>query len=157
MGLCSSAPWVPFYPYTTFQNPMSRASSKKSRKTIITQKVLATQSSKIVHCDQHTHKPVRVKADQISSWPHIVPLLTIRCLYCGVHLSGGQSDQEADQISSWHYVVPLLTTRCLYQGGTSDWRSAWPKGWPNVKLTLNVKGFMINVLLVQWVINIFQN
>ena len=38
-------------------------------------------------------------------------------------------------MSRWHYVVPLLATRCLYQGGTSDQRSAWSQGWPNVKLT----------------------
>ena len=30
--------------------------------------------------------------------------------------------------STWPDVVPLLPTRCLYLGGTSDWRSAWPKG-----------------------------
>ena len=56
--LCSSPPWVPFYPYTMFQNPMPKPSCQKSRKTIITQKVLVTQSSNIVHCDQHTQKPM---------------------------------------------------------------------------------------------------
>ena len=58
--LCSSPPWVPFYPYTMFQNPMPKPSCQKSRKTIITQKVLVTQSSNIVHCDQHTQKPISV-------------------------------------------------------------------------------------------------
>ena len=56
--VCNSPPWVPFYPYTMFQNPISRPSSKKCRKNIITQKVLVTQSSNIVHCDQHTQKPI---------------------------------------------------------------------------------------------------
>ena len=41
-----------------FQNPMLKASCQKSRKTIRTQKVLVTQSSNIVHCDQHTQKPL---------------------------------------------------------------------------------------------------
>ena len=97
------------------------------------------------------------KADQISSWPDIVLLSAARCLYWGVHLTKGHPDPKADQMSSWPYVVlllaldastggtselrstrpnlvPLLAARCLYQGGTSDWRSAWPKGWPNIKL-----------------------
>ena len=54
--VCSSPPWVPFYPYTMFQNPISRPSHKKGRKTIISQKVLVTQNSNIVHCDWHTQK-----------------------------------------------------------------------------------------------------
>ena len=49
--LCSSPPWVAFYPHTMFWNPISRPSCKKSRKTMITPKVLVTQSSNIVHCD----------------------------------------------------------------------------------------------------------
>ena len=56
--ICSSPPWVPFYPYTMFQNPISRPSHRKCRKTIITQKVLVTQSSNIVHCHWHTEKPI---------------------------------------------------------------------------------------------------
>ena len=56
LDLCSSHPWVPFYPYTMFQNPISIPSCQKSRKTMITQKVLVTQSSNIVHCDWHTQK-----------------------------------------------------------------------------------------------------
>ena len=56
-NICSSLLSVQFYPYTMFQNPTSRPSSKKWRKTIITQKVLVTQSSNIVHCNQHTQKP----------------------------------------------------------------------------------------------------
>ena len=56
--VCSSPLWVPFYPYTMFQNPISRPSSKKWRKTIITQKELVTQSSNIVHCNWHSQKPI---------------------------------------------------------------------------------------------------
>ena len=36
---------------------MPRPSCQKFRKTLITQKVFVTQSSNIVHCDQHTQKP----------------------------------------------------------------------------------------------------
>ena len=56
--LCSSPLWVPFYPYTMFQNPIPRPSCQKPRKTIITQKVLVTQSSHIVYCVWHTQKPL---------------------------------------------------------------------------------------------------
>ena len=32
--------------------------------------------------------------------------------------------------------IPFLVTRCLHEGGVHlTCRSAWPKGWPNVKLT----------------------
>ena len=40
------------------QNPMSKPSCQRSRKTIITQKVLVTQSSNLVHCDWHTQKSI---------------------------------------------------------------------------------------------------
>ena len=58
--LWSNVPWVPLYPSTMFQNPMSKPSSQKSRKTIITQKVLVKQSSNIVCCDLHTQKLICV-------------------------------------------------------------------------------------------------
>ena len=57
-NLCSSTSWFPLYPYTMFQNPIPRPSCHKSRKPITTQKVLVTQSSNTVHCDQHTQKPI---------------------------------------------------------------------------------------------------
>ena len=56
--LCNSPPWIPFYHYTMFQNPMHKPSCQKSGKIIITQKVLGIQSSNIVHCNWHTQKPV---------------------------------------------------------------------------------------------------
>ena len=56
--ICSSPPCITFYPYTMFQNPMHKASSQKSRKTIVTHKVLVTESSNIVLCDWHTQKAV---------------------------------------------------------------------------------------------------
>ena len=56
--LCSSPLWVPFYPYTMFQNPIMRPSCKESRKFIITEKVLVTQNSCMVHCVWHTQKHV---------------------------------------------------------------------------------------------------
>ena len=43
--LCSNPPWIWFYPYTMFLNPMPQPSCQKSRKTIITQKVHVRQSS----------------------------------------------------------------------------------------------------------------
>ena len=64
--LCSSPPWVPFYPYTMFQYPMPKPSCKISRKTIITQKVLVTQRSNIVHYDWHTQKPICADFQTIS-------------------------------------------------------------------------------------------
>ena len=42
-----------------FQNPMPKPSCQKFRKTLITQKVLVTQRSHIVHCNWHTQKPLR--------------------------------------------------------------------------------------------------
>ena len=56
--LCSNPPWIWFYPYTMFLNPMPQPSCQKSRKTIITQKVLVRQSSHIVHCNRHSQKPI---------------------------------------------------------------------------------------------------
>ena len=52
-NLYSSPHWVPFYYYTMFQNPMH-----KKKINIITQKVLVTQSSNMVHCNWHTQKPI---------------------------------------------------------------------------------------------------
>ena len=65
--LCSSAPCVPFYYYTTFDNPMPKPSCQKSRKTRITEKVLVIQSSNIVHYDQHMQKPACVDFQAFSS------------------------------------------------------------------------------------------
>ena len=48
----------PILPYTMFQNPMPKPSCHKSRKTLIMQKGRVTQSSNIVHGDQHTQKPI---------------------------------------------------------------------------------------------------
>ena len=48
-------------PTLTFQYPISKPSCQKSRKTIVTQKLLVTQSSHIVHCDWHTQKPICAK------------------------------------------------------------------------------------------------
>ena len=57
MGPKQQSSFFPFFPYTMFQNPVPKPSCHKSWKTLITQKVLVTQSSNIVHCDQHTQKP----------------------------------------------------------------------------------------------------
>ena len=56
--LCSSPPCIPFYPYTMFHNPMPKPFCQKFRETLITQKVLVTQSSNILHCNWHIQKPI---------------------------------------------------------------------------------------------------
>ena len=65
--LCSHPSCIPFNIYTMFQNPMPKPSCQKSRKTIITQKVLVTQSSNIVHCDWHTQKPITANFQAFSN------------------------------------------------------------------------------------------
>ena len=77
------------------------------------------------------------KADQISSWPEVIPLLATRCLYWGLNLTKGHPNPRPDQMSSWPEVIPLLTTRCLYQGWgvMSNQSSIWSKVRPNIKLT----------------------
>ena len=133
-NLCSSTPWASFYPYIRFHNPMPYPMPKpccqKSRKTIITQNVLVRQSSNIVHCDQHTQKPI---CADLQAFSHTFSLLklTFVFIFC---LTEGQPDPKAPQVSSWPDVILLFATRCLYWG-MSHWRSAWPKGWPNVKMT----------------------
>ena len=89
-----------------------------------------------------------LKTEDNGKWPQdnqtqLIPLLATRCLYWG---GRGTSEHR----SARHTFVPVLATRCLYWGCTSDLRStvhilvpggisdhrlAWPKGWPNVKLT----------------------
>ena len=54
--LCSRHPCIPFYPCTMFHNPMPKPFCQKFRETLITQKVLVTQSSNLVHCDRHIQK-----------------------------------------------------------------------------------------------------
>ena len=54
--ICSSLPWVPFTPTPCFITQYLDLPIKKCRKTIITQKVLVTHSSNIVHCNGHTQK-----------------------------------------------------------------------------------------------------
>ena len=123
LDLCSSAPWVPFYPYTTFQNAMSKSSCQKSRKPSITQKVLVTQCSNIVHCDWHIQNPICANFQGFSNSFSLLKFFAFKKL----EISGPE-----------YNLVPVLATRCLYHGGTSDWRWTWSKGWPNVKLTYDV-------------------
>ena len=79
-NLWSSAAWIAFYPYTTFQNPMSKPSCQKTRKTIITQKVLVTKSSNTVHCDQHTQKPVCADFQAFSNTFSLLKLMFFKFL-----------------------------------------------------------------------------
>ena len=105
-NLCSSPPCIPFHPYTMFQNPMPKPSCQKSRKTIITQKVLVTYSSYIVHCNWHTQKVICTdfQASWFATWcnggvdlPVDVPIwaLTVEMWNCHtwpLDAMGGMSD-----------------------------------------------------------------
>ena len=114
-NLCSSPLCIPFYPYTMFQNPMPKPSCQKPRKNIMTQKVLVTQSSNIVHCNQHTQKPICADF-QAASWcanmsSHSsnvkLPFLTTRCLW-GVWLT------------VLHLQKVCLTVICLFNCGIEN-------------------------------------
>ena len=54
------------------------------------------------------------KADQMSSWPEVVPWLATRCLYWGVHLIKGQPTQ----------ISMTLGHEMSLPGGMFDHRSA---------------------------------
>ena len=134
-----------------FQNPISKPSSQKSRKNIITQKVLVTQSPYIVHCDWHTQEPICAVS---KLFKHIFPVkfdifywkvyLTSGQLdpiwYCcwppdastrWVHLTACQPDPKVDQMSSWPDILLLLVTRCLY------WGYIWAQvNWTQISSTL---------------------
>ena len=74
-------------------------------------------------------------SNQRSAWPK--GWQNVKLAWCSttlgvqMSLSGGMSELT----STGHKLVPLIASRCCYHGGTSYLRSAWPKGWPNVKLT----------------------
>ena len=72
----------PILPYTMCQNPMPKPSYKKSRKTIITQKVLVTQSSNIVHCDGHTQKPICADLQAFSNTFSLFKLMFFFLIFC---------------------------------------------------------------------------
>ena len=59
-----------------------------------------------------------------SSGPKFLLLLATRC-----HYQRGTSELRSTRCK----LVPLLATRC--STGWYIWRSAWPKDWPNIKLT----------------------
>ena len=84
MGPMQQSPCVPFYPYTMFENPMSKPSCQKSRKTIITQKVLVIQNSHIVHCDQHSQKAICADFQAFSNTFSLCKLIWFSFLSGGV-------------------------------------------------------------------------
>ena len=129
-NLIISPPCIPFYPYTMYQNPIPKSSCQKSRKTIITQKVLVTQSSNIVHCDWHTQK--HICADFQASWsvtwshwgvdlPVDLPIWAVTvemsyhhsCLICHFicHLIWCNMSSYSRNVK-----LPFLTTRSLFRG-----------------------------------------
>ena len=113
-GLCSSCPWVPFHPYTMFQNPTSRPSSKKSRKTIMTQKGFVPHSFNIVHCNQHTQKPICADLEAFFNTFSLLKLMFFHFLSGGV--------KETSKISHfvdfvWEkYITWLEWHICRVQG-----------------------------------------
>ena len=96
--LCSSPPCIPFYPYTMFQNPMPKPSCQKSRKTIITQKVLLTQSSNIVHCNWHTQKPICADFQAFSNTFSLFKLMFFH------FLSGGVKQRAKNFTFCWFWL-----------------------------------------------------
>ena len=94
--ICSSPPCIPFYPLTMFQNPKPQPSYKKCRKTIISQNILATQSSNIMHCNRHTQKPICADLQAFANTFSLCKLMGFFFIF----LSGGV--QETAKIL--HYV-----------------------------------------------------
>ena len=135
--LCSSPPWIQFYPYTMFQNPMPKPSCQKFRKTLIIQKVHVTQSSIIMHCDWHTQKTYMCRFSSLSNTFSLYKLtffhflsggaqqtvLTVEMWNCHswpLDACGGRGRSASWSASmssnSRNVKLPFLTTRCLYQG-----------------------------------------
>ena len=104
--LCTSPPWIPFHPYTMFQNPMPKPFCQKSRKTIISQKVLVTQSSNIVHCNQHTQKPICTDFQTVS-YTFSLYKLTFLFIFCQ---GGSQTNSQKFHISvdfDWEKCIEM--------------------------------------------------
>ena len=81
-NICSSPPCIPFYPYTILHNPISWPFHTKCRKTIITQKVLITQRSNIVHCDWHTQKPICIDLQAFANTFSLCKLMGFFSVFC---------------------------------------------------------------------------
>ena len=110
--ICSSPPWVTFYPYTMFQNPISWPSHNKCRETIIIQKVLVTQSCNIVHCNLHTQKPI---CEDLQVFANTFPLCKFKVFFS---LLSGRV-QETAKIShfvdfDWENALKLLEW-CIFK------------------------------------------
>ena len=74
----------PILPLDHVSKPMPKPSHQKFRKTIITQKVLVTQSSHIVHCDWHTQKPICADFQAFSNTFSLYKLMFCHFLSGGV-------------------------------------------------------------------------
>ena len=117
---------------------------KKCRKTMITQKVLITQSSNIVHCNWHTQKPMCADLQAFANTFSLCKLTFFSFLSGGV--------QETAKIS---HFVDFDWEKCIQNGlsGTylgfeacqiqccSFWVSAISSSW---KITISAK---INILI----------
>ena len=99
-NLCNSPPCIPFYPYSMLQNPMPKPSCQKSRKTIITQKAIVTQSSNIVHCYWHT--PETYTCTFWSLFKHFFPVQID--VFFFHFLSGGVKQRAKNFTFCWFWL-----------------------------------------------------
>ena len=103
-----------------------------------------------------------LKDNQMSRWPDVVLLSSIRCLSLGIHMIKCQPDLLDYQISRWLYIVLFLATRCLYgrlhltecQPDPKDEQmSKWPDLVPFLAMKCLYKGWMfdwISAWHIQW-------
>ena len=136
--ICSSPPWVPFYPYTMFQNPISWPSHKKCRKTIITQKVLVTQSSNIVHCDQPYPKTYMCRFGSLCE--HFFPVQIDVFFFS--FLSGGVQENSQNFTFCWFWLGKM------HQNGLSGAYLGFEACW------IQCCRFQVSVISGSWKITI---
>ena len=85
-NLCSSPSWVPFYPYTMFQDPMPKPSCQKSRKIIITEK--STCHTKFSHSALQSAYPKPYMCRFSSLFEHFFPVqIDVFFIFCQGELS----------------------------------------------------------------------
>ena len=116
--LCSSPFWVPFYPYTMFQNPVSKPSCQKSRQTIITQKVFVTQSFQ--HSTLQSAYPKSYRCRFPSLFKQFFPVqIDFFLIFCQEELS--------KQPKNSHFV----DFDCKNASQWLEWHLIWVQGVPN--------------------------
>ena len=89
-----------FTPIPCFRNPMPKPSCQKSRKAIVTHKVLVTQSSNIVLCDWHSQKPKCVDFQAFSN-----PFFPVEnWCFCFILLSWGVKQTAKTFTFCWFWL-----------------------------------------------------